>query len=229
MRNFGGVWLAHDDAEVDAIEVAMCPAVVGGSPALGATTIRPVLVAQRPAQGPSGRTHDLLVSFLPARLNFLPKLWRAPQRAPRIRGAMRPIRASTRKVEVATSKLAVAAQDALERLVPIIAGIDEGTVLFCTCIDANGFIRDSECFASPTQPLATLPVDQLFTLARRIGAAGVLFTSRAEGPSGDSESFTSTLIAAGRAAGVEVVDHVVVDGGERRSLRATTDLWSECE
>jgi hypothetical protein len=128
---------------------------------------------------------------------------------------------------VSTPPLLWGAEEAIERLVPILRQVGGGTFVFCTCLDADGFVGDSECFASPDRPLCSLPVEHLFTLAAELECAAVLFSSRAdEADEAAILGFTERLIAEGRRRGVEIVDHVVVYGEGHRRLRETTDLWT---
>ena len=118
--------------------------------------------------------------------------------------------------------------EAVERLVPILGEID-GEVVFCTCIDDDGFVGDSECFASREQPKSTLPVEELFYLARTTGAPAMMFTSGSSGPIDQLQEcdvlFTRRLLDAGRACGVRVHDHFLVGGGTYRKMSESMDVW----
>lgn len=121
--------------------------------------------------------------------------------------------------------------DAIPMLMNIVGTLEE-EVVFATCIDAEGFIGDSECFSSATQPKNLLPVDELFHLARRKGAPAVMITSRSSGPIEELHDcdvdFTERVLDVGCDLGIRVCEHVLV---ERTSFRLMTQsaphLWKE--
>lgn len=125
-----------------------------------------------------------------------------------------------------------AATNALEEVLPNLAfavdGID-AEVLFQLSVDDLGRVRDIECLTSWTQPKNLIPLATLLERVVEVGASSVVYLSRGSGGGGTLEDcdldFTERLIEAGRACGVEVRDHYVVQGGGYYSLRRTTDLW----
>jgi len=105
----------------------------------------------------------------------------------------------------------------------------EGELVFVTCVDEDGYVGDSEAYASPDHPKNSLPMEQLFSWPQEQGVDTVLVTSRAAEPLesfADSDmAFTRALIDEAKARGIEVLDHVLVHDGEHKGLRAATDLW----
>jgi DNA repair protein RadC len=120
-------------------------------------------------------------------------------------------------------------EDAIESLVGIVGGID-GEVVFATCIDADGCVGDSECFAARDKTKESLPVGEIFHLARRRGAAAVLVTSTAREPieriAESDIGYTRRLIEAGDALGIPLFDHVLVSGKKFKIMSQSTDLWN---
>lgn len=123
-------------------------------------------------------------------------------------------------------------REAVERLVPIFGAID-GEVLFCTCLDEDGFVGESECLASQNQPKSTLPMEELFYLGGRTGASTMMFTSRSSGPVESLHEcdvmFTERLLASGRELGIRVHDHYLVGDGTFRAISESTDLWRSAD
>ncbi len=121
--------------------------------------------------------------------------------------------------------------DAVDKLVEVVGSVD-AEVIFSTCIDLYGFVGDSECFVSNDQPVTMLPVDELFYLPRKTGAAAVMFTSKSSGDIAElwdcDVEFTKRLIEAGRSLGIPVHDHVLVEGKAFRVMSECTDLWPTC-
>jgi DNA repair protein RadC len=106
----------------------------------------------------------------------------------------------------------------------------EGEMVFVTCVDEDGFVGDSEAYASKDQPKSSLPFEHLFNFPQAQGADAIVVTSRAAGSleaiaESDLE-FTRALIDAADSREIEVLDHVLVHDGEHLGLRAVTDLWS---
>lgn len=137
-------------------------------------------------------------------------------------GVRRPLRGADLEM------LSLKPEDAITDLVKIVGGVD-AEVVFVTCIDVNGDVGESECFASNTQPKNAIPIDQLYYLPERIGASAVMLTSTSSGPikklhDCDVE-FTRRVIEAGRKRGIAVWDHVLVAGDQFRSMSQCTDLW----
>ena len=48
-------------------------------------------------------------------------------------------------------------------------------------------------------------------------------------PSAEDLALTRQLLEGGQVLGIAVLDHLVLGGGEFRSLRQTTGLWAEVE
>lgn len=121
--------------------------------------------------------------------------------------------------------------EAIESLTKVVGAI-EAEVVFVTCIGADGFVSESECFASDHQPKNLLPVDELFYLARRTDAPRVMITSRSSGPIAEVHDcdvdFTARVLDAGIDLGIGVFEHVLV---ERDTFRLMTEsvpqLWEE--
>ncbi|HEU4488028.1 MAG TPA: JAB domain-containing protein [Actinomycetota bacterium] len=126
------------------------------------------------------------------------------------------------------TQIKVKPEDAIESLVKIIGGVD-AEIVFVTCIDDNGDVSDSECFASATEPKNSLPLDELFYLAEQMGAPAVMFTSTSSGPITELHEcdvdFTRRLIEGGRERGIIVHDHILVEGDTFRIMSQCTDLW----
>jgi hypothetical protein len=106
----------------------------------------------------------------------------------------------------------------------------EGEVVFVTCVDEDGYAGDSEAFASKDRPKDSLPMELLFLLPQEQGVDTLMVTSRAAAPLesfADSDlAFTRTLIDEAKARGMEILDHVLVSGGEHKGMRASTNLWT---
>jgi hypothetical protein len=106
----------------------------------------------------------------------------------------------------------------------------EGEVVFVTCVDEDGYAGDSEAFASNDRPKDSLPMELLFLLPQEQGVDTLMVTSRAAAPLesfADSDlAFTRTLIDEAKARGMEILDHVLVSGGEHKGMRASTNLWT---
>ncbi|MGH2698023.1 MAG: JAB domain-containing protein [Actinomycetota bacterium] len=119
-------------------------------------------------------------------------------------------------------------EEIIQSLTTIISSAG-GEIVFVTCVDADGFVGDSEAYASEDQPKSSLPLELLFSFPQEQGVDTVMVASRAsESLEVISESdlqFTRELIAAGGSEGIEVLDHVLVMNGEYRRLRPMTDLW----
>jgi len=117
----------------------------------------------------------------------------------------------------------------IESLTTIVSK-SEGEVVFVTCVDEDGYVGDSEAYASMDKPKSSLPMELLFSWPQEQGIDTVMVTSRAAGPLetlADSDiAFTRALIEEAEARGIEVLDHVLVRDGEHREMRAATDLWS---
>lgn len=122
-------------------------------------------------------------------------------------------------------------EDAIDSLVPIVGRV-EGEVIFATCIDEQGFVGESECFASLEQPKTTLPMDELFYLPQEMNAAAVMFTSKSSGPITELHDcdvqFTERLIQTGRKLRILVYEHVLVEDDKFRLMSQCTDLWPTC-
>lgn len=121
--------------------------------------------------------------------------------------------------------------DAIASLTKVVGAI-EGEVVFATCIDADGFVSESECFASDVQPKNLLPIDELFYLPLKLGAPRVMITSRSSGPIGQLHDcdvdFTARVIEAGIELGIEVLEHVLVEKDSFRLMTASApELWTE--
>ncbi|MDQ3772653.1 MAG: hypothetical protein M3343_11285 [Actinomycetota bacterium] len=118
--------------------------------------------------------------------------------------------------------------DIIESLATIVSGVDS-EIVFITCVDQDGYVSDSEAYASKDQPKTSLPLEHLFSFPRTLGMGTIMVTSRACEPLGtvgeDDLEFTRGLLEAASAEGVEVLDHVVVRDGDYRRLREITDLW----
>jgi DNA repair protein RadC len=106
----------------------------------------------------------------------------------------------------------------------------EVELVFVTCIDDDGYVGDSEAYASTDKPKESLPMELLFSWPREQGIGTVMVTSRAAGPLesfADSDiAFTKVLIDEASARGIELLDHILVCDGQHRGMRATTNLWS---
>jgi len=126
-------------------------------------------------------------------------------------------------------KLSLKPEDAIDNLVKIVGGVD-AEIVFVTCIDENGDVSESECFASDTQPKNAIPIDQLFYLPEQIGATAVMLTSNSSGPLEELHDcdveFTRRVIEAGRKRGIAVWDHILVEGDQFRVMSHGTDLWN---
>ncbi len=126
-------------------------------------------------------------------------------------------------------KLSLKPEDAIENLVKVVGGVDAEIVLV-TCIDDNGDVGESECFASNTRPKNAIPIDQLFYLPEQIGATAVMLTSNSSGPLPELHDcdveFTRRVIKAGRKRAITVWDHILVEGGQFRAMSQCTDLWN---
>jgi hypothetical protein len=119
---------------------------------------------------------------------------------------------------------------AIESLTKVVGAI-EGEVVFATCIDADGFVSESECFASDVQPKNLLPIDELFYLPLKLGAPRVMITSRSSGPIGQLHDcdvdFTARVIEAGKELGIEVFEHVLVEKDAFRLMtESAPQLWT---
>lgn len=116
----------------------------------------------------------------------------------------------------------------IESLTTIVSKSD-GEVVFVTCVDEDGYVGDSEAYASTDKPKSSLPMELLFSWPEEQGVDTVIVTSRAAGPLESlAESdivFTRALIDEAESRGIEVMDHVLVRDGEHRKMRAATDLW----
>jgi len=126
-------------------------------------------------------------------------------------------------------KLSFKPGDAIENLVKIVGGVD-AEIVFVTCIDENGAVSESECFASNTQPKNAIPIDQLYYLPEQIGATAIMLTSNSSGPLKELHDcdveFTRRVIEAGRERGIAVWDHILVEGDQFRAMSHCTDLWN---
>ena len=126
-------------------------------------------------------------------------------------------------------KLSLKPKDAIEHLVKIV-GVVDAEIVLVTCIDDNGDVGDSECFASNTQPKNAIPIDHLFYLPEQIGASAVMLTSNSRGPLPELHDcdveFTRRVIKADRKRAITVWDHILVEGGQFRAMSQCTDLWS---
>jgi DNA repair protein RadC len=126
-------------------------------------------------------------------------------------------------------KLSLRPEDAIDNLVKIVGGVD-AEIVFVTCIDKNGDVSESECFASSTQPKNAIPIDQLFYLPEQTGTTAIMVTSSSSGPIKELHDcdveFTRRVVEAGRKRGISVWDHILVEGDQFRALRQCTDLWS---
>ena len=125
----------------------------------------------------------------------------------------------------------VAAHDAIPSIAKIIGAL-EGEVVFATCIDDDGLVGDSECFASLTQPKNLLPVHEVFHLAREVGAGQIMISSRSSGPIEQLHEcdvdFTGRVLDVGRRLGIRVCEHVLVDkDGVRLMTQSAPYLWEE--
>lgn len=121
--------------------------------------------------------------------------------------------------------------DAIESLTQIVGSID-AEVVFATCIDADGYVGDSECFASNEQPKNLLPVDELFRLANKLDAPAIMITSRSSGPIDQihacDRDFTERVLDAGQACGVAVFEHVLVEKDKFRLMtESAPELWRD--
>lgn len=121
--------------------------------------------------------------------------------------------------------------EAIESLSKVVGAI-EAEVVFSTCIDADGFVSESECFASDSQPKNLLPIDELFYLAHEMDSPKVMITSRSSGPIAELHDcdvdFTARLIEAGLDHGVEVFEHVLVEKDNFRLMtESAPELWRE--
>ncbi len=121
--------------------------------------------------------------------------------------------------------------EAIESLTKIVGAI-EAEVVFATCIDADGFATESECFASESQPKNLLPVDELFYLAHELDAPTVMITSRSSGSLAELHDcdvdFTARLIDAGIDHGIDVFEHVLVEKDHFRLMtESVPELWRE--
>lgn len=118
--------------------------------------------------------------------------------------------------------------DVIESLTTILSSLD-AEIVFVTCIDGHGFVRDSEAYASHEQPKSALPLEHLFAFPRELELDTIMVTSRAtESLDAVSEAdleFTRALIDAASAENIEVFDHVLVRDGNYRCMREITDLW----
>jgi hypothetical protein len=105
----------------------------------------------------------------------------------------------------------------------------EGEVLFQLSVDLEDNICDIECLASSLQPKNLIPLDLLLERVVEVGGCAAVYVSRGSGRHGAVEEcdlgFTARLIEAGRACGVEVRDHYIVERGGFFSLRGATGLW----
>lgn len=120
---------------------------------------------------------------------------------------------------------------AIESLTKVVGAI-EAEVVFSTCIDAEGFVADSECFASDIQPKNLLPVEELFYLARAMDAPMVMITSRSSGPIAQLHEcdvdFTERVLDAGMDFGIGVFEHVLVEKDSFRLMsESAPELWRE--
>lgn len=126
-------------------------------------------------------------------------------------------------------KLSLTPKDAIEHLVKIVGGVD-AEIVMVTCIDDNGDVGESECFASNTQPKNAIPIEQLFYLPEQIGATAVMLTSNSSGPLSELHDcdveFTRRVIEAGRKRAIRVWDHILVEGDQFRAMSRCTDLWN---
>jgi hypothetical protein len=106
----------------------------------------------------------------------------------------------------------------------------EVELVFVTCIDDDGYVGDSEAYASTDKRKESLPVDLLLSWPQEHGIGTVIVTSRAAGPLesfADSDiAFTKVLIDEANARGIELLDHILVCDGQHKGMRATTNLWS---
>jgi hypothetical protein len=120
-------------------------------------------------------------------------------------------------------------EDAIPHLVSIVADV-EGDVLFVTCIDTEGRVGESECFVSATQPLAQLPLEEVFHLPKQLGSPAVMLTSRSNGNGEIAHAdvdLAQNLILEGKSHGVRVYEHILVENKDSYyRLSQTTDLWS---
>lgn len=121
--------------------------------------------------------------------------------------------------------------EAIESLTKIVGAIDR-EVVFATCIDADGFVSESECFASDCQPKNLLPVEELFYLACSLDAPMVMITSRSSGPIAQLHDcdvdFTARVIDTGIDLGVDVFEHVLVEKDCFRLMtESAPELWRE--
>jgi DNA repair protein RadC len=136
--------------------------------------------------------------------------------------------ASVPREEPEVEKLSLKPEDAIDNLVKIVGGVD-AEIVFVTCIDENGDVGESECFASNTQPKNAIPLHQLYHLPEQIGATAVMLTSTSSGPLKELHDcdveFTRRVIRAGRRRGIAVWDHILVEGDQYRAMSRCTDLW----
>ncbi|MDQ4065320.1 MAG: hypothetical protein M3161_04670 [Actinomycetota bacterium] len=121
--------------------------------------------------------------------------------------------------------------DAIDALKRVAAGVD-GEIVFVTCIDDEGFVTDSECFTSLTQPKNLLAVDELFHLARELGARRIMITSRSSGPIDELHdcdvAFTARILDVGQRLGIRVCEHALVEMDSVRLMtEASPHLWEE--
>ncbi|MDQ3661962.1 MAG: hypothetical protein M3454_13075 [Actinomycetota bacterium] len=125
-------------------------------------------------------------------------------------------------------KLSLRPEDAIDNLVKIVGSVD-AEIVFVTCIDANGDVSESECFASNSQPKNAIPIDQLYHLPEQIASTAVMITSNSSGPLNELQDcdieFTRRVIEAGRKRGIAVWDHILVEGERFRAMSRCTDLW----
>jgi DNA repair protein RadC len=125
-------------------------------------------------------------------------------------------------------KINLRLEDAIDNLVKIVGGVD-AEIVFVTCIDENGDVSESECFASSTQPKNAIPLDQLYHLPEQIGATAVMLTSTSSGPLKELHDcdveFTRRVIGAGRRRGIAVWDHILVEGDQFRAMSRYAALW----
>lgn len=125
----------------------------------------------------------------------------------------------------------VRVDDAIASLAKILRGID-GEVVLATVVDDRGFVGDSECFVSHSQPKNLLPVHELFHLASELGASGIMIASRSSGPIEHVHEcdvdFTARVLDVGRHLGIRVCEHVLVDRNAISQMtRSTPYLWEE--
>ncbi len=121
-------------------------------------------------------------------------------------------------------------EEVIDSLTTLVSS-SEGELVFVTCIDRDGYVGDSQAYASSDQPKSSLPLEIIFSFPEHRGIDTVMVTSRAADPlgsiaDGDIE-FTRDLIDAAGSLGIEVLDHFLVHDGKHKGMRAVTALWDK--